>query len=168
MRPDEEDRESGVSPDNGSGSQEDRQLSVAMMFVGVAMMLLLAFEYAQWVPGAKAESRFVTNEATSPTPNSIRMTYECPNRFDEFLSISGGFELAGVTPLLLYFAGVALWAQATVANLTLRYVIMGVAIVLALAIFHYGEVLFWHKQVVFWGTIAAVIFFMFKTAPPTR
>jgi len=87
---------------------------------------------------------------------------------DVFLSISGGFELAGVTPLLLYFAGVALWAQATVANLTLRYVIMGVAIVLALAIFHYGEVLFWHKQVVFWGTIAAVIFFMFKTAPPTR
>ena len=123
MRPDEEDRESGVSPDNGSGSQEDRQLSVAMMFVGF---------------------------------------------LDVFLSISGGFELAGVTPLLLYFAGVALWAQATVANLTLRYVIMGVAIVLALAIFHYGEVLFWHKQVVFWGTIAAVIFFMFKTAPPTR
>ena len=130
MRPDEEDRESGVSPDNGSGSQEDRQLSVAMMFVGVAMMSV--------------------------------------GFLDVFLSISGGFELAGVTPLLLYFAGVALWAQATVANLTLRYVIMGVAIVLALAIFHYGEVLFWHKQVVFWGTIAAVIFFMFKTAPPTR
>jgi cation transport ATPase len=130
VRPDEEDRESGVSPDNGSGSQEDRQLSVAMMFVGVAMMFV--------------------------------------GFLDVFLSISGGFELAGVTPLLLYFAGVALWAQATVANLTLRYVIMGVAIVLALAIFHYGEVLFWHKQVVFWGTIAAVIFFMFKTAPPTR
>lgn len=130
MRPDEEDRDSGVSPDNGSGSQEDRQLSVAMMFVGVAMMFV--------------------------------------GFLDVFLSISGGFELAGVTPLLLYFAGVALWAQATVANLTLRYVIMGVAIVLALAIFHYGEVLFWHKQVVFWGTIAAVIFFMFKTAPPTR
>lgn len=130
MRPDEEDRESGVSPDNGSGSQEDRQLSVAMMFVGVAMMFV--------------------------------------GFLDIFLSISGGFELAGVTPLLLYFAGVALWAQATVVNLTLRYVIMGVAIVLALAIFHYGEVLFWHKQVVFWGTIAAVIFFMFKTAPPTR
>jgi len=130
VRPDEEDRDSGVSPDNGSGSQEDRQLSVAMMFVGVAMMFV--------------------------------------GFLDVFLSISGGFELAGVTPLLLYFAGVALWAQATVANLTLRYVIMGVAIVLALAIFHYGEVLFWHKQVVFWGTIAAVIFFMFKTAPPTR
>jgi hypothetical protein len=130
VRPDEEDRESGVSPDNGSGSQEDRQLSVAMMFVGVAMMFV--------------------------------------GFLDVFLSISGGFELAGVTPLLLYFAGVALWAQATVANLTLRYVIVGVAIVLALAIFHYGEVLFWHKQVVFWGTIAAVIFFMFKTAPPTR
>jgi hypothetical protein len=130
LRSDEEDRESGVSSDNGSGSQEDRQLSVAMMFVGVAMMFV--------------------------------------GFLDVFLSISGGFELAGVTPLLLYFAGVALWAQATVANLTVRYVIMGVAIVLALGIFHYGEVLFWHKQVVFWGTIAAVIFFMFKTAPPTR
>ena len=73
MRPDEEDRESGVSPDNGSGSQEDRQLSVAMMFVGVAMMFV--------------------------------------GFLDVFLSISGGFELAGVTPLLLYFAASALWAQ---------------------------------------------------------
>ena len=87
---------------------------------------------------------------------------------DVFLSISGGFELAGVTPLLLYFAGVALWAQATIANITVRYLVMGTAIVLALAIFHFGEVLFWHKQAVFWGTIAIVIVFMFKTAPPSR
>jgi cation transport ATPase len=87
---------------------------------------------------------------------------------DVFLSISGGFELAGVTPLLLYFAGVALWAQSTIANLTVRYLVMGTAIVLALAIFHFGEILFWHKQVVFWGTIAIVIVFMFRTAPPTR
>lgn len=130
MRPDKQNRESDFSSDNGSGSQEDRQLNVAMMFVGVAMMFV--------------------------------------GFLDVFLSISGGFELAGVTPLLLYFAGVALWAQATVVNLTVRYIVMGIAIVLALGIFHYGEVLFWHKQVVFWGTIAAVIFFMFKTAPPTR
>ena len=87
---------------------------------------------------------------------------------DVFLSISGGFELAGVTPLLLYFAGVALWAQSTIENLTARYLVMGTAIVLALAIFHFGEVLFWHKQAVFWGTIVIVVFFMFKTAPPTR
>ena len=40
------------------------------------MMLLLAFEYSQWVPGAKAVSRLVTNLAMSPTPNSIRMTSE--------------------------------------------------------------------------------------------
>jgi hypothetical protein len=86
---------------------------------------------------------------------------------DVFLSISGGFELAGVTPVLLYFAGLALWAQATIANVTIRYLVVGVSIVLALAMFHYGEVLFWHKQVLFWGTIALVVFFMFKTAPPT-
>src|SRR5688500_10930344 len=41
---------------------------------------------------------------------------------DVFLSISGGFELAGVTPVLLYFAGLALWAQAAITNVTIRYV----------------------------------------------
>ena len=86
---------------------------------------------------------------------------------DIFLSISGGFELAGVTPVLLYFAGLALWAQAAIANVAIRYVVVGTSIVLALAMFHYGEVLFWHKQALFWGTIALVIFFMFKTAPPS-
>lgn len=111
------------------GSHEDRQFTVAMMFVGVAMMFV--------------------------------------GFLDVFLSISGGFELAGVTPLLLYFGGLALWAQATIGNLTIRYIVIGTAIVLALAIFHYGEVLFWHKQAVFWGTIAMVVFFMFKTAPPS-
>ncbi len=116
--------------DASSGSHEDRQFNVAMMFVGVAMMFV--------------------------------------GFLDVFLSISGGFELAGVIPLLLYFAGLALWAQATIGNPTLRYLVVGTAIVLALAIFHYGEVLFWHKQAVFWGTIAMVVFFMFKTAPPSR
>lgn len=86
---------------------------------------------------------------------------------DVFLSISGGFELAGVTPVLLYFAGLALWAHATIANVTIRYLVVGTSIVLALVMFHYGEVLFWHKQVLFWGTIALVVFFMFKTASPT-
>jgi cation transport ATPase len=124
---DEQNRESRSAPDNGS---DDRHLTIAMLFVGVAMMFV--------------------------------------GFLDVFLSISGGFELAGVTPLLLYFAGVALWAQATIANLTVRYVIMGTAIVLALAIFHFVEVLFWHKQAVFWGTIVIVIVFMFRTAPPTR
>ena len=127
MKDDNSDRDS--MHDSASGSQEDRQLNVAMLIVGVAMMFV--------------------------------------GFLDVFLSISGGFELAGVTPVLLYFAGLALWAQATIANVTMRYLVVGTSIVLALAMFHYGEVLFWHKQVLFWGTIALVVFFMFKTAPPT-
>jgi hypothetical protein len=82
-----------------------------------------------------------------------------------FLSISSGFEIS-VFPVVLYFAGMAIWGHATIKNLTTRYVVMIVAIVLALAFLHYGEVLFWHKQALFWGTVAIVVFFMFKTAPP--
>ncbi|MBI4401015.1 MAG: hypothetical protein HY581_05230 [Nitrospirae bacterium] len=83
---------------------------------------------------------------------------------DILLSISGGFELAGVTPLLIYFVGLALWAYATITAPTIRYSVMAGALVVALAFFHYGEILFWHKQVVFWFTVALVTFFMFKTA----
>lgn len=82
------------------------------------------------------------------------------------LSISGGFELAGVTPALLYFAGMTIWAHATIVNTTIRYSVMIVAITFALGFFHYGEMHFWHKQVIFWGTVAMVMFFMFKTATP--
>lgn len=82
------------------------------------------------------------------------------------LSISGGFEIAGVVPMLLYFAGLAIWAHATIANLTVRYVLMIVSITFALAFLSYGEVLFWHKQLLFWGTILIVMFFMFRTAKP--
>lgn len=83
------------------------------------------------------------------------------------LSISGGFEI-NVVPLLLYFAGLAVWAHATIVHPTVRYTVMTAAIVFALAFYHYGEVLFWHKQVVFWATVVIVVFFMFKTAPPSR
>jgi cation transport ATPase len=82
------------------------------------------------------------------------------------LSISGGFELAGVTPALLYFAGMTIWAHATIVNTTVRYSVMIVAITFALGFFHYGEMHFWHKQVIFWATVAMVMFFMFKTATP--
>jgi hypothetical protein len=78
-----------------------------------------------------------------------------------FLSISGGFEI-NVVPLLIYFGGLAIWANAVIENPTLRYGIMITAIVFALGFFHYGEVLFWHKQVVFWSTVVVVMFFMFK------
>ena len=83
------------------------------------------------------------------------------------LSISGGFEFAGVTPMLLYFAGMAIWAHAVIRNPSIRYAVIIASIAVALAFFHYGEVLFWHKQLVFWGTVLMVVFFMFKTAEPT-
>ena len=80
---------------------------------------------------------------------------------DIFLSISGGFEI-DVIPLLIYFGGVAVWANAVVENITLRYSLIGGAILLAAVFFHYGEVLFWHKQVIFWGTVVVVMYFMFN------
>lgn len=81
---------------------------------------------------------------------------------DVLLSISGGFEIS-VFPLILYFAGMAIWGHATIKHPTVRYAVITAAIALALAFFHYGEVLFWHKQAVFWATVALVVFFMFKT-----
>ena len=80
---------------------------------------------------------------------------------DVFLSISGGFEI-NVVPLLIYFGGVAVWANAVVENMTLRYSLIGGALLLAAVFFHYGEVLFWHKQVVFWSTVVVVMYFIFN------
>ena len=78
-----------------------------------------------------------------------------------FLSISGGFEI-DVIPLMIYFGGVAVWANAVVENLTLRYSVIAGALLLAAVFFHYGEVLFWHKQVLFWSTVVVVMYFMFN------
>jgi len=80
---------------------------------------------------------------------------------DIFLSISGGFEI-DVIPLLIYFGGVAVWANAVVENMTLRYSLIGASLLLAAIFFNYGEVLFWHKQVVFWSTVVVVMYFMFN------
>jgi hypothetical protein len=80
---------------------------------------------------------------------------------DIFLSISGGFEIDYI-PFLIYFGGIAVWANAVIENLTFRYSIIGSALLLAAIFFHYGEVLFWHKQVVFWGTVVVVMYFMFN------
>ena len=44
---------------------------------------------------------------------------------DVFLSISGGFEI-DVIPFLIYFGGVAVWANAVVENMTLRFSLIGV------------------------------------------
>jgi cation transport ATPase len=84
-----------------------------------------------------------------------------------FLSISGGFEI-DYKPLALYFSGLAIWAYSALTNLTLRYTVMTVAITLGLAIAHYGEVHFWHKQAIFWATILMVAYFMFTTAAPDK
>lgn len=83
------------------------------------------------------------------------------------LSISGGYEMAGVQPMILYFAGLAIWAHGTMTHPTGRYLVIGVAAAAALAFLHYGEVLFWHKQVIFWFTILLVGFFMFKSSKPS-
>ncbi len=78
-----------------------------------------------------------------------------------FLSISGGFEI-NVVPFLIYFGGVAVWANAVIENPTLRYGIIGGALLLGAVFYHYGEVLFWHKQVLFWSTVIIVMYFMFN------
>ncbi len=79
-------------------------------------------------------------------------------------SISTGHVIS-IVPFILYCAGLAIWAHATITNQTVRYAVMGAAIVLGLAFLQFGEVLFWHKQVVFWGTVVLVVFFMFKSEP---
>lgn len=82
-----------------------------------------------------------------------------------FLSISSGHEI-NAFPLVIYFAGMALWAHGAVEQANIKYTVMAISIVVALAFFHYGQVLFWHKQLVFWGTIAMGVFFMLKPEKP--
>lgn len=87
-----------------------------------------------------------------------------------FLSASTGAEIT-VFPMILYFSGMALWAYSSIENITIRYTVIVLSIVCALAFFHFGEVLFWHKYLIYWGTIALVVFFMFKSPgkpPPDR
>jgi len=85
-----------------------------------------------------------------------------------FLSASTGAEIS-VFPMILYFTGMALWAYSSVENITIRYTVIALSVICALAFFHFDEVLFWHKYVIYWGTIAVVVFFMFKnpTKPPS-
>jgi hypothetical protein len=77
-----------------------------------------------------------------------------------FLSISGGFEI-NIVPFLIYFGGLAVWANAAVETPAIRYGVMATAVALALGLFQYGEVLFWHKQLLFWITVIIVMYFMF-------
>jgi len=114
-------RSPAPEPEDDGGS--DKQLSVAGMMTGTALMFI--------------------------------------GFLNVFLSISGGFEINAV-PLVIYFGGLAVWANAVIENPTVRYSVMTGAIALALGFFHYGEVLFWHKQVVFWATVVVIMFFMFR------
>jgi len=79
-----------------------------------------------------------------------------------FLSASTGAEIS-VFPMIIYFSGMALWAYSSVENLTMRYTVMALSLLCAVAFLQFGEVLFWHKYLVYWGTIGVVVFFMFKT-----
>lgn len=79
-----------------------------------------------------------------------------------FMSASTGAEI-NVFPMILYFTGMALWAYSSIEKLTTRYVVIVLSVICALAFFHFGEVLFWHKYVIYWGTIGMVVYFMFQT-----
>lgn len=76
------------------------------------------------------------------------------------LALSGESDM-NIVPFLLYFAGVAIWAHAVIENLTVRYSVMGMAIVFGLAFFHYGDVELWHEVALFNLTILTVVYFMF-------
>ena len=79
-----------------------------------------------------------------------------------FLAAQTGAEIT-VFPMFIYFGGMALWAHASIEKSTIRYSVMGFALICALAFFHFGEVLFWHIYVIYWGTVGMVVYFMFKT-----
>ncbi|MBA3965443.1 MAG: hypothetical protein H0X47_06670 [Nitrospirales bacterium] len=79
-----------------------------------------------------------------------------------FLSASTGAEIS-IFPMIIYFSGMAMWAYSSVDNLTVRYTVMALSLLCAMAFMHFGEVLFWHKYLIYWGTIGVVVFFMFKT-----
>lgn len=83
-----------------------------------------------------------------------------------FLSASTGAEIT-IFPMILYFAGMALWAHSSVKIPTVRYLIIAFSAVCALGFIQLGEVLFWHKYVIYWGTIGMVVFFMFQTPKNT-
>ncbi|MDH5699440.1 MAG: hypothetical protein OEZ41_05695 [Nitrospirota bacterium] len=78
-----------------------------------------------------------------------------------FLSASTGAEIS-IFPMIIYFSGMAMWAYSSVENLTVRYTVMALSLLCAMAFMHFGEVLFWHKYLIYWGTIGVVVFFMFK------
>ena len=79
-----------------------------------------------------------------------------------FLSVNTGAEIS-IFPMIIYFSGMALWAYSSVDTPTIRYAVIGLSLLCAMAFMHFGEVLFWHKYIIYWGTVGMVVFFMFQT-----
>ena len=84
-----------------------------------------------------------------------------------FLAAQTGAEIT-VFPMFIYFGGMALWAHSSIENPTTRYLVITFSLICGLAFFHFGEVLFWHIYVIYWGTVLMVVYFMFKTQKPTK
>ncbi len=78
-----------------------------------------------------------------------------------FMSSSTGAEIS-IFPLMLYFAGLALWAHSSVKIPAVRYLVIAFSLICAAGFYELGEVLPWHKTVIYWGTIAMVVYFMFQ------
>ena len=79
-----------------------------------------------------------------------------------FLSVNTGAEIS-IFPMIIYFSGMALWAYSSVDRPAIRYTVIGLSLLCAMAFMHFGEVLFWHKYMIYWGTVGMVVFFMFQT-----
>ena len=78
-----------------------------------------------------------------------------------FMSASTGAEIS-IFPMILYFSGLALWAYSSVRIPAVRYAVIAFSLFCIVAFINIGEVLFWHKYVIYWGTIAMVVYFMFQ------
>ena len=79
-----------------------------------------------------------------------------------FLSVNTGAEIS-IFPMIIYFSGMALWAYSSVDTPAIRYTVIALSLLCAMAFMHFGEVLFWHKYMIYWGTVIMVVFFMFQT-----
>ncbi len=79
-----------------------------------------------------------------------------------FLSVNTGAEIS-IFPMIIYFSGMALWAYSSVDTPAIRYTVMALSMLCAMAFMSFGSVLFWHKYAIYWGTVGMVVFFMFQT-----
>ena len=65
-----------------------------------------------------------------------------------FLSLSSPMFEVGITPFLMFIAGIILTAHSAFSHWS-RWIIIGIAVFLDIAILLSGEVEWWHKQVLF-------------------